>query len=774
MARRNESIALIPSKHEPSSEETPDFLGGGSSTTTASSRPPRGAKAKLRETEDARDSDTRTTPEGLHYDDIEEILRAELDNAIEYTDGDLADRHTHAMEYYRGDITRDVPDEEGRSKATHRVFHDTVKQIAPALVEVFLGSEHTVEFVPNKPGAEEEADQRTEYVTHCVREDNDGFTILLNAITDALILRTGILKWGWDERITIERQTYTGLTEPQMIQLLDDEDITDGSYEETGTIEIPIDADDDDAVGLTALSADGAPPQQNAHGTLSIHAKIYTVRIRREKKRNRLALFAVPGEEFLRSRDARTMDDSGVIAHRRLVTRSDLIAMGFSPDDIDEWSQGDCGFYDNAEFLDREPDRDLMCDPYNFANAKTLLTESYIRLVRDPKLGIAELCRVFSLGWQHRVKRVEDADHVPFAALCPWPMPHKFEGEGPADDTMDAQRIMSMILRSTLESLAQSIHPRTVADPNKVNMADVLNTEIGGVVRGDPTAITPMITPFVGRDGLVMLDWWKGTVQERTGILAPPDPAELQSTNKKGIDLTERASTQQITFIARVLANTGFKRMYQGIQRTLMLHQDIARTIRLRGKWVTVDPATWNAEMDVTVSVGMAQGTVNERLEVLEGVRVEMYGQLTNLGLKNPLSSIQKYGKLLQRMSRLSGFADPSVFWNDIPADWEPPEPPKVPTDAEILAQSTMQKAQIEAQSAKEKLEFERWKAMLEDERERFKIEMAAQVDIAKAQIAATKDASASEIEALIAVAEMDTEREIRLHESTMSQGAAA
>lgn len=719
-----------------------------------------------------RDSDTRTTPEGMHYDDIEEILRAELDSAIEYTDGEVADRHTHAMEYYRGDISRDVPDEEGRSKVTHRVLHDTVKQIAPNLVEVFLGSEHTVEFVPNKPGAEEEAEQRTEYVTHCVREDNDGFTILLNAITDSLILRSGVLKWGWDDRLTIERQKYTGLTEPQMMQLLDDEDITDGSYEETGTVEIPIDPDDDEAVGLAALSVDGAPPQPNMHGTLSIRAKVYTVYVRREKKRNRLALFAVPGEEFLRSRDARTIDDSSIIAHRRLVTRSDLVAMGFKAEDIDEWANDEAGFYENAEFLDREPDRDQMCDPYNNASAKSLLTESYIRIVREPKIGVAELCRVFSLGWQHKVVRVEDADHIPFAVLCPWPMPHKFEGEGPADDTMDAQRVMSMTLRATLESLAQAIHPRTVADSNKVNMADVLNTEIGGVVRGDPTGIMPLITPFVGRDGLVMLDWWKGTVQERTGILAPPDPAELQSTNKKGIDLTERASTQQITFIARCLAHIGFKRMYQGIQRTLMLHQDIARTVRLRGKWVSVDPATWNAEMDVTVSVGMSQGTVQERLNTLEGIRAEMYGQLTTLGMKNPLSDLQKYSKLLQRMSRLAGFADPSVFWNDIPADWEPPPPPEVPRDAEILAQSTLEKAQLEAQTAAQKLEFERWKALLEDERERFKLELAASVDIAKAQIAATKDAAASEIEALIELSQQDVEREIRLHEASV--GAAA
>jgi len=52
-----------------------------------------------------------------------------------------------------------------------------------------------------------------------------------------------------------------------------------------------------------------------------------------------------------------------------------------------------------------------------------------------------------------------------------------------ADVTMDIQLIKSNILRNTLDSLAQSIHPRTGVVEGQVNLEDVMNTEVGGIIR---------------------------------------------------------------------------------------------------------------------------------------------------------------------------------------------------------------------------------------------------------------------------------------------------
>ena len=45
------------------------------------------------------------------------------------------------------------------------------------------------------------------------------------------------------------------------------------------------------------------------------------------------------------------------------------------------------------------------------------------------------------------------------------------------------------------------------------------------------------------------------------------------------------------------------KPMFRGIYKLLKQHQPKARMVKLRGHWVDVDPALWDANMEVTVNV---------------------------------------------------------------------------------------------------------------------------------------------------------------------------
>ncbi len=88
-----------------------------------------------------------------------------------------------------------------------------------------------------------------------------------------------------------------------------------------------------------------------------------------------------------------------------------------------------------------------------------------------------------------------------------------------ADVVMDIQRIKSNVQRGILDSLAQSIHPRTAIVEGQANMEDVLNTEVGAVIRmRAPGMVQPFTTPFVGQAAFPMLDYLDDIKQTRTGI----------------------------------------------------------------------------------------------------------------------------------------------------------------------------------------------------------------------------------------------------------------
>lgn len=90
--------------------------------------------------------------------------------------------------------------------------------------------------------------------------------------------------------------------------------------------------------------------------------------------------------------------------------------------------------------------------------------------------------------------------------MCPDPEPHTWTGLSIADIVKDIQRIKSSILRNVLDSLAFSIHPRTLVVEGQCNLDDVLNQEIGSIIRArSPSSVVQLSQPFVGQQALPIL-----------------------------------------------------------------------------------------------------------------------------------------------------------------------------------------------------------------------------------------------------------------------------
>ncbi len=157
-------------------------------------------------------------------------LRALLDSekkaAMSADDsGKLSLERTKAMDYYLGDMSDDMPTEEGRSSAISSDVSDTVEGLMPQLMEIFCGGDEVVRFDPVGPDDVEAAEQETDYVNHVFMQQNPGFLVLYSFIKDALLQKNGIVKIDWDVREEETEETYYDMDDQQFAMLVSDPDV---------------------------------------------------------------------------------------------------------------------------------------------------------------------------------------------------------------------------------------------------------------------------------------------------------------------------------------------------------------------------------------------------------------------------------------------------------------------------------------------------------------------------------------------------------------------
>ena len=315
---------------------------------------------------------------------------------------------------------------------------------------------------------------------------------------------------------------------------------------------------------------------------------------------------------------------------------------------------------------------------------------------------------------------------IPFAVFSCDPEPHVFFGSDIADLTKDIQRVKSAVLRGMLDSLSFSLYPRTGVVEGMVDMDDVLNPEVGSIIRmRQPGMVQQLDVPFLGKEAFPMIQYLDAMKESRTGQTAASqglDPDVLQSTTRAAVTATIRGAEQHLEMMARLFAD-GFQRMFKGMLRLVILHQDRERVVRLRDEWVPVDPRVWDSTMDCTVNVGLGSGQTDERLAVLNQIVVRQQEAMEKMGPNNPLVGLGQIRHTLAKMLEISGYPDSSQFFKQIPLDYQPPPPaPPKPTPEELLAQAQMADIQARTSIDQQKLELDSMKQTQLDERESARI----------------------------------------------------
>ena len=639
----------------------------------------------------------------MDEDELQGIVGKEIDDAIDFIDNWISPVRATATQYYRGEPFGD--EEEGRSQVVSMDVRDTVQAIMPSLMRIFHGSERTVEFAPNGPEDVAAAEQATAYVNFIMNRDNDGFLVTHSAFKDALVRKVGVIKAYWDDQTKFETHDLSGIDDAGLAAIA---------------------ADPAAEIEVVASEAMGEPQIDPMTGQLIPPPMVHSIRVTYTHPDGRVKIEAVPPEEFLISREAKSVDEADFVAHRRIVTVSELVAMGYEYDDVADLASAHDDMNTNVERYTRNSAlTNEMNERNDPAMKKVLYVESYIRVDYDQD-GIAELRKICTAGDGKKILANEPCAVAPFATFCPDPEPHDFFGMSVADTVADIQRIKSSIMRNTLDSLAMSIHPRVAIVEGMVNVDDVMNTETGAIIRQRAAGqVQPMTMPFVGQQAFPVLQYMDEVKEARTGISkasAGLDAGALQSSTASAVQATVSAAQQHIELIARIFAETGMKRLYKLILQLVTTHQDRERMVRLSNAFVPIDPRVWNTNMDVVINVGLGRGTDQERMMMLRQIGEMQKEAMATMGQQNPLTDMSKLANTLKAMTELAGFKDASQFWND-PAQFQPPPDADKPDINEQLIQVQIQQIQADIQKKAAELDLELQKAQMIDDRERDKLE---------------------------------------------------
>jgi hypothetical protein len=655
------------------------------------------------------DGEEASEDEEMSEEEFSAVVGSAIDDAADYIDQYVAPAREAATAYYRGDLFGN--EEENRSTIVLTEVRDTVLQVLPSLLRVFTSAEKAVEFVPRSMEDVPMAEQATDYVNYVFYQDNNGFKVLYDAFKDALVRKTGIIHWRIDETTDVREYYFEKISLEQYQFLLNDPE-------------------------LEVLEAEEKYTEEEQDGMMMPPKAEYSIRVRKKEKQRKLVVEAVPPEEFLVSRNARDIETSAYVGRRQLRPVSDLVAMGYDRDEIMQYagSYGD-NFELNNEAFVRNPAIQPFLDSTNQpddALLRVYYVESYIRVDKDGD-GIAELRRVCSVGEAAHVLHDEVIDEVPMALLCPDPEPHTVIGESLAEQVMDLQLIKSNILRNTLDSLAQIITPRMAVVEGQVNLDDVMNTEVGAVIRQRaPGMVQPLTESFVGQQALGVMGYLDQIKSQRTGITPQSSGLNadiLQSTTKAAVDLMTQGAEQRIELIARIFAETGIKRLFKGLLKAIIKFQDEPRIVRLRNQYVPVDPRYWDASMDVAVNVGLGNGNKAERLAVLMMILQKQQEAVQMMGPLNPVANIMQMQNTMSDILTANDFKDVSRYFGPVgPQEMQmmqqqTEQAAAKPDPAELLAEVERQKILADIEISAAKVRLEEAKVKLGDDRERDKLE---------------------------------------------------
>lgn len=676
------------------------------------------------------------------------IVDNELQNSLGKMDTRLSNDRLLAMKYYHGDKVGKLapPEAEGRSTVVSMDVSDTIEWILPSLIRIFVGGEKAVEYAPRGEEDIKLADQSTDWANYVFYTQNEGFIITHDWFKDALLQKLGIIKTWWDKSEDVTTEEYEGITLEELTIMLQD-----------GTVEV---------LQQTPRAAEpvlGGLPEP-----------VYDVKVKRTADTSHICIENVPPEEFLFSRKARTPQRMFSCAHRVLKSVSELKEAGYK--NTDDLMNDDNGAEFSQEAIERQSDTNEFVQGSQFSQSQddtmrmVWITESYLQVDWNGD-GIAEWRKVVKSG--KVLLSNEEIDEHPFSMLTPIKMPHKLVGRSIADLLMDIQEIKTSLQRQFIDNAYLTNNSRVYVDENaKVNIDDLLDNRVGGIVRGKgQNGVTPLITPSLSPVAFSLLEYLDKVKEERTGINDTSkglDANTLKDSSNNNRNQLVSAAQAKVELIARIFAETGYKDLFKKILKLSGMYQKQAQTIRLTGnKFVQIDPRAWKTQYDITINVGLGNGNKDQTAAHIMNI-MAIQEKAATAGL--PIVSAKQIYNAAAKLVLNTGFKSADPFFID-------PESEQGIQLAQAAAQKpdpNQQKLQADIAMKQADLQFKTQTTQMDNERQRQNDERDAARQQQKIEGELALEKYKIDTEHAYKMQEMQLNAELELRKHAMTSEAAA
>lgn len=692
-------------------------------------------------------------PTPLTDQELEAALGQHVLIADQYGD-EVQDKREDLHRRYMGEPYGD--EDPDLSQVVSTDISDTIEWMMPSLIEIFAGAEETVRFEPVSAEDEPAAEQETAVISHEFFNRNHGFLVFHEWFKDALLAKNGVVKYWWQERETVEVEQYQALTDDGLAQVIaelrekigdDGEELPEGDRFEGEKGYFTIEEQESEEVEPAIVDPMTGVVMQEAIYEHSIKARLrYT--------HGRVKVAAVPPEDFILTprHTSVFLDDVEFCAHRVRSTVGDLLAEGYDFERVRRLETDDRSFESDG-VRDARHSADTGSDADDTAYAGEAMRpvvyyECYIRADRDGD-GIPERLKVSFGGNEFLTKDGEpDIEEwqgpPPFAALTPIIMSHKFYGRSVAELVEDLQRIKTVLMRQLLDNIYATQNPTTeIPEPaiGDNTIDDFLTVRAGGkIVRTrQPGLMREVAIPPVAPALLGVIEYVDTLRENRSGVTRYNQGLDAQSLNKTkgGIDRIMNASQQKIQLIARVFAETGIRALFRGMHKTMTHFARRELSLKLRNKWVDVDPRHWRERTDMTVNVGLGMGSKDQRVGHLMNIlQIQREARLAG----SPLVDDGKIYNTLEKLVEAVGLKSAEPYFTD-PRDenGEVMQSPAQNVDPATAAMAAAEQAkmQIEVQKLQldvRKQEQEMARAVSEDDRKRDEHETELLLKVREAQ----------------------------------------
>ena len=497
------------------------------------------------------------------------FLQGEQDSAFHYASGQLsADRQQSLRDYMRLPYGNE---EEGRASTIASDVFDQVEGMLPDLLDVFISSDKAVVFEPTSQEDEQGAKQATDACNYVFYRCNNGFLILYAAAKDALLMKTGGVEWGWQEKRTVNFSTHEADEMQLAAHLASNPDTTLISQEDIEP--------DPQLVQQREQVLASIPPEQ--HGMVPEIPRRLRVKLKQVQKKGKVCVEPIPPDELhISTRQSSVLlDDCPYVARVYERTLSEIREMGYDVDISDIKAA-----QDESTTQDREMRDQLRGGRWGWWNddnaaddsmARGWLRKEYVLVDFDGD-GIAERRRIIRLG--KKILENEEFSHVPIAAWTPFILTHKFHGMSVAELVGDIQKISTDIWRGQLDNLQLANNQETVVLTDSqgnplADLDDLLNRRPGGILRERTQgAIRPYNERWQGIEAMPMIELVQLAKERRTGFSPVVSGLDGNSLEKTATEASKLSNERQkrMKLMARIMAEALVAPMFKGIFKTLL------------------------------------------------------------------------------------------------------------------------------------------------------------------------------------------------------------